>query len=207
MIRGDLKISQTEFGDKLGVTRISIGNYESGKRSLSEDVLSRISTMGYNINWLITGRGTMKADTDIPLNSQSVNFERDIPILDATSAGPSGLYDDHNVPNIERAEEYVHRPQDIRDPMVYALRISSINGDSMLPYFKPNEIVIASPMSTVVNDDKVIAKLNDGRVLFKIINFKNEHIELHSANPIHETISVPATDLIFAHKVIGSWGK
>ena len=49
-----------------------------------------------------------------------------IPILGLTAAGPDGFYDDHNVPNINHAEEYIPRPEDLKDPMAYALQISVV---------------------------------------------------------------------------------
>ena len=43
--------------------------------------------------------------------------------------------------------------------------------------------------------------------MFKIIKYKNGKVKLHSANPEYDTIVVPAKELVFAHKVVGSWGK
>lgn len=55
-----LHISQEELGSKIGVSRFSISNYESGKRNLTDRVISDICRE-YNINeeWLRTGEGEM----------------------------------------------------------------------------------------------------------------------------------------------------
>ena len=53
-----LKISQEEFGKKIGVSRFSISNYESGKRKLTERVITDICRE-FDVNeiWLRTGEG------------------------------------------------------------------------------------------------------------------------------------------------------
>lgn len=206
-IRRDLNINQKLFADKLSVHYKSIANYEKDEREIPQSMILKLFQMGYSVSWLLTGKGSMKSSDYTLKEAQPYVTKGGIPVLGQTAAGPDGFYDDHNVPNINQAEDYIPRPEGLKDPMAYALQISSINGDSMMPYFKPEEMVIASPMATVMENDKVIAKLRDGRVMFKIIKYKNGNVELHSANPEYDTIVVPAKELVFAHKVVGSWGK
>lgn len=53
-----LKISQDDFGTKIGVSRFSVSNYESGKRNLTDRVISDICReFGVNEVWLRTGEG------------------------------------------------------------------------------------------------------------------------------------------------------
>ncbi|MDZ7795552.1 MAG: S24 family peptidase [Candidatus Marinimicrobia bacterium] len=206
-IRKDLNLNQKNFADKLSVHYKSVTNYESNTRQIPQEMLIKLFQMGYSVHWLLTGQGNMKMQDYVPEGAFKLEVETDIPVLGETGAGSGGFYDEHNIPMIKQADDFVPRPRYVKDPMAYALRISTINGDSMAPFFKPEEVVIASPMATVVNDDKVIAKLKDGQVMFKIYRCKGEKIELISANPHHKPIVIPATDLVFAHKVVGSWGK
>ena len=56
----ELKISQEEFGAKIGVSRFSISNYESGKRSLTDRVITDICReFSVNATWLRNGDGPM----------------------------------------------------------------------------------------------------------------------------------------------------
>lgn len=56
----ELKISQEEFGAKIGVSRFSISNYESGKRSLTDRVITDICReFSVNETWLRNGGGPM----------------------------------------------------------------------------------------------------------------------------------------------------
>ena len=64
-IREHHKLSQEEFGKRIGVSRFSISNYESGKRNLTDRVVRDICRE-FNINyeWLTEGEGEMLSDID-----------------------------------------------------------------------------------------------------------------------------------------------
>ena len=56
----EIKISQEEFGAIIGVSRFSISNYESGKRSLTDRVITDICReFSVNETWLRNGDGPM----------------------------------------------------------------------------------------------------------------------------------------------------
>ena len=59
-IRDTLKISQDELGTKIGISRFSVSNYESGKRNITERVIKDICReFDVNEEWLRTGEGEM----------------------------------------------------------------------------------------------------------------------------------------------------
>ena len=59
-IRETLKISQDELGTKVGISRFSVSNYESGKRNITERVIKDICReFDVNEEWLRTGEGEM----------------------------------------------------------------------------------------------------------------------------------------------------
>ena len=56
-------VSQDAFGEQLGVAKDTIGKYERNRIVPGGDVLTRIHVdFGVDINWLLTGKGSMKAD-------------------------------------------------------------------------------------------------------------------------------------------------
>ena len=60
MIRNALKLSQDEFGEKLGLTRGSIANVELGRTEAKPLFISLVcSTFNVNETWLRTGEGEM----------------------------------------------------------------------------------------------------------------------------------------------------
>lgn len=66
-IRQDNHLSQTEFGEKLGVTRNVINNIElnRNKTSVPDNIIKLIClTFSINEDWLRTGKGEMKTETN-----------------------------------------------------------------------------------------------------------------------------------------------
>lgn len=62
-VRTALKLSQREFGERLGVSRDVISNLEYGRVQPKELLLRHISELyGVNQNWLLNGTGAMFAN-------------------------------------------------------------------------------------------------------------------------------------------------
>ena len=59
-LREVLGVSQEELGNKIGLSRFSVSNYESGKRNITDRVVQDICRE-FNVNehWLRTGDGDM----------------------------------------------------------------------------------------------------------------------------------------------------
>ena len=64
-LREELKLTQQEFADKLGVKRGTIANYEVGRNEPIDAVISLICyKFRVNEDWLRTGKGKMFLQTD-----------------------------------------------------------------------------------------------------------------------------------------------
>jgi|SRR3972149_3298787 len=60
LIRKDLKISQVEFGEKLGIDKSSMSKIESGKLNIGIEGLNKLQhVFDVDLNWLIAGKGKM----------------------------------------------------------------------------------------------------------------------------------------------------
>ena len=63
-LRKALKLSQAEFGEKLGVSRDVISNFENGRVELKDNFIQLICLkFSINENWLRTGEGDMYRKT------------------------------------------------------------------------------------------------------------------------------------------------
>lgn len=60
LLRKELDLSQQSFADALNVKRVSIANYESGRKTLTDSTVSLIcDKFEVNENWLRHGSGDM----------------------------------------------------------------------------------------------------------------------------------------------------
>ncbi len=203
-IRKDLGLSQEKFSGDLSIHLRSYVSYEQGYRSLPQNVILQLLQMGYNINWLLTGEEKMRSTgvtNDVSHPEYIANQQ--IPLIKNIVEA----FKDNNFPLRSFSSEKVNRPEGNKDPFTYALQIRSLNDDSMMPFFSPEEIIIVSPLETVLNNDKAIIKLKNDRILFRVIQFHDNDIKLINANPKYPSTRISGSDLVFAHKVIGSLGK
>ena len=80
-LRKSLRMSQTEFGAKLGLTAAAISLIESGKNGPAESTVRLIcNTFKVNYNWLTEGEGSMyKEDLDSMIDRMfDTDFERSV---------------------------------------------------------------------------------------------------------------------------------
>ncbi len=200
-IRKELGLSQEKFAGELSIHLRSYVSYENEQRTLPQNVLLRLVQKGYNIHWLLTGEGKMKFSGVIgDLNHPEYMISKHIPLISDIHAA----FADKVLPVTGLDDNMIDRPAGNNDPFTYAVKISSLQDKSMSPVFSPDETIILSPMETVVNNDKAVIKLKNGKILFRVMQFKDYDIELISINPQIPSTTIPAKNLVFAHKVIGS---
>ena len=60
LLRRELQLNQTEFGNRLGLKQSAVANYENGTRQPLDTVITSICReFGVNEEWLRTGEGEM----------------------------------------------------------------------------------------------------------------------------------------------------
>lgn len=76
LLRKSLRLTQAAFGDKLGLARNTIANYEDGNRKPSNAILKLICQT-YNVNylWLTVGIGEMFEISDTALNDLVMQYD------------------------------------------------------------------------------------------------------------------------------------
>ena len=53
--RERLKLSQAELADKVGISRVTLGRYETGKREIGTDFLDKVGRLGMQVEYILTG--------------------------------------------------------------------------------------------------------------------------------------------------------
>ena len=196
-IRKDLGFSQEKFANELSIHLRSYVSYEHEQRSLPENVLRKIRELGYSLDWLFGAEGRMKTmglanDVSHPLYVTKTP----IPIIDNHIGDPDFL--------IKHKDNYDNFmwPMLDRDPYAYALKVKTLNDESLAAKYSPERLIIVSPIENKMNDDRVIVKLKDGSILFRIIQYSGNEVKLKSIKPDVPEITVSLDKIVFAHKVI-----
>ena len=147
-------VVQAEIADYLGVTRSSYTQYESGKRGLSSEMLTKLSDyFGVSID-VILGREEIEPFGREIVVKPVPDFEDEVslPIVASLQCGygmsgePMTIIGHHAVPKSylkKYGKEIV---------LVYA------NGHSMLPTIRPGDLMVCYPGSAW--DDGIIAVIN-----------------------------------------------
>lgn len=106
-----------------------------------------------------------------------------LPVLGMAQAGMGGFFDDGGFP-VGQGWEEVDLPM-VTQKGDYALRIS---GDSMLPVYRDNDIIVVSASTKPIPGDRVVVKTVDGEVMAKVLVAESDaSVTLMSFNPEHPT--------------------
>ena len=100
-------------------------------------------------------------------------------------------------------DEWLSRPQGLKDPNAYAVVIRS-GAISMLPLLKPGMKVVASPNLQCRSGDLAIIKLKNDQATIKEIKFETDHVVLTAWNRDYEPheLIVDKKDLQFCHPIV-----
>jgi len=163
-LRKKLGITQLECAKRMGFVRNYISLVENGRKPAHHFMreLERLENGSPDIEHK-------------PAVTTSI-----IPLLSWTQAGTKEAW--------EQVQDHAGTTGfNVADPKAVAVEI---RGDSMAPQFPQDTIAIVYPSSTAKSGDLVVARLNDGTVLFKRLHVDGEHYTFISLNPIYPPVTV-----------------
>lgn len=144
-----------KLAEQLAVTPSAVAQYESGRSGLRiETAMKMAEALGVSLQWLVSGEGLTSTSAREP------TFYA--PIVDRVQAG---LWADVVSPP-SLPDGVKHLEIDTK-PIGYALALE-LEGESMLPEFKPGDIVIVDTGLEPMPGDFVVAMIdNDNQATFK----------------------------------------
>jgi len=186
--RKELGLSLEDLARLTGHEKSVIRNVEEGHTPASEKLLRLLSIhldlpvedlMGGSDYPHLSGAGrTYGAQPNVRTEPGVV--ARVIPLLSWAQAGTTQAWDD-----VYEHEGFIGF--NVRDPKAVAVQI---RGDSMAPQFPQGTIAIVYPTWEAKSGDLVIARLNDGTVMFKRLHVDGDHYTFISLNPIYPPLTV-----------------
>ncbi len=104
------------------------------------------------------------------------------PLIGLAQAGSDGFFDDAGFPKDAGWDQVVF-PGAGETEGLYALEIS---GNSMEPAYREGDRIVVSPTAQVRRGDRVVAKLETGEVMAKVLGRQSDQtVELNSINTAH----------------------
>lgn len=189
-------MNQTKFADLVHLNRTYLSELESGRRELQPWLRERIAALELEP---VGQSDNQVAENPTPYSSAvrpapKLSPTHGVPVVSWARAGMGTNF--HDV--AEQIDEWLET--DSKDPNAYAL---IIEGDSMMPEFKPGDRVIFEPNLEAQNGDVVVARLYDtGQVYFKLFHLAGpvgDQVRLTSFNPAYPPLEYPKQAFRFIH--------
>ncbi len=195
IIRRRRGFEQQELADLIGVSRVTIGNWENDKviiRKKYIDILCKV--LEINKDYFQETFENDPTKFQLPKDGYIAKAEnRRLPVIGLAKAGPN-LFTD---PDFKDPEETASCPAGLHDPEAYWIPVI---GNSMYPYLRPYSRVCVSPNMECKNGDRVVIGLADGQVMIAETHFKEENVLLKKYND--EDLTVPKKHVLFCYPII-----
>jgi transcriptional regulator with XRE-family HTH domain len=186
--RQELGLTLEHLAELTGFQKSTLRNVEEGRTRASEGLLKRLAFhLDLPLDELIGGLDDARlgehgrtmgdeADTVTPPGLT----ERVIPKLSWAQAGTTEAWED-----VYGREGFIGF--NVRDSKAIAVEI---RGDSMAPQFPHGTIAIVYPTWEAKTGDLVIARLNDGTVMFRRLHVDGDRYTFIPLNPIYPPLTV-----------------
>lgn len=229
LAREQLNLSQQQVADAVGMKQPSYYQLEAGKSKRSRFINDIARVLETNVDWLMYGEGNndakpsrdelmqkirdienrdSNADHPIPEGTTGVSMASQSSMVPILSWVAAGSWSNVEAVSFADAIGYAPRPSNL-SKHGFALRVQ---GQSMLPEFKPDDIIYVEPMAglfTIKDSDLVVVQCNDdNEATFKqlVIGETSDDMYLKPLNPNwHEQRMMPMGECNLVGKVVGKY--
>jgi phage repressor protein C with HTH and peptisase S24 domain len=134
-----------------------------------------------------------RADSDaLPVQRPTV------PLVGFAQAGAGGFFDDAGFP-VGHGWDLIELPAQSTAGS-YALKV---HGDSMLPLYRNDDVLIVEPGASVRKGDRVVVKTTGGEVMAKVLDRQTaSSISLVSLNPEHPSRDIPVVEVEWMARIV-----
>lgn len=193
--------SQGAFADELGIHKNSLGHYERGNRVPDAEVLLKLVGMGFDANWILTGKGAPKPEAaSANLNQDLEKLKRLddefalIPGYNVQVAAGHGAIAGDEAPTRELA--FRRKWLRFRGFHEQNLALVFAKGDSMEPTISDNETVMVDTSERKLRDGHIYVIRNGDHLLVKRVQtLWNDGVQLLSDNKEYPPQEISSSDL------------
>lgn len=203
LIRKNLKMTQSEMGEKLNKTYHMIQNYETGRRIITDGVLLNLQEkFNVNIDWMRTGQGSMflsekkeSAVSNVDKSLPAFPKEKDkydyveIPAyLDIKASAGTGAFNETETSKTIMVDKAIIKN-------AHGLKIIEVSGDSMTPALYNKDKIIIDTNNKVLQKNKIYIIRKDDELYIKRYNScVNDMCVFTSDNPKYDSIIISKND-------------
>lgn len=186
-LRKTLNLTLKEFGEKIGRAPNTVGNYESGIRSIDNTTIKIIcSTFNVNPDWLLNGSGEMF------LNNTGTDEQADIisipyyPEVSAAAGSGALVYDENTVKHLQISSAIINISTGDNVCLINA------TGNSMRPLIDDGDLLLLDLGHKNFTDEGIyVIRLHD-TLLVKRLQRIHNGVTLISENPQYAPITLTA---------------
>ena len=176
--RKELKLTQQKVADAIGISKVSVSQWEKGDSSpKGENLYELAKVLKCEVSWLLYGKGT---PTEVSNIEEASPLQGLYPVISWVQAGDwSPIFEQ----NKQDAEHYPCPVKCSKKTFILKVR-----GMSMSPTFNEDELIFIDPEIEPSNRKYVVARLDDdNEATFKQLIIEGNHKFLKAANPAWPT--------------------
>lgn len=186
-IRVHLGLSQHEMSLEVKLSKNAWQTYERGISTPGTQVLSLLADMGFSINWLVTGKGSMRVGDGNSGREGYVFLHRYGP------GGPGDKCHSVSFESIIFDEKWLHLEL---KKSASELCVLIPESDSMLPTIVPGDVLILDQSKQFLCGDGIYVFCLNGVCQVKRIQIMGDGaLKIMSDNPLYETILLSRDDV------------
>jgi len=202
-----LGLSDYEVAKLTGIKSSSVSRWRTGKTVPRKNSLRHLAQLANRQIHFVKGENTIHVawveEGDIPLTPYVPlqNIRQTIKVYTWTQAESSHFFRRTGSISDKPVHSLAGIP-DIEDPTAYSIIVDVENSPLIDPYTRYGDVMIISPVASVKNGDHVIAKLADGRLISRKIQFADDNLFFARHEENVSDFSIKSQAVVFYHKVV-----
>jgi phage repressor protein C with HTH and peptisase S24 domain len=199
-VRSHLDETQTIFGNRFGLKRHDIANYELGRADLPSRLMSGLDELGVNLSWLLTGKGRMFRDLSLSVEGPEVVLVKRYDIRVGAGHG-TYVHSEEVVGSVAFSREWIKA----RGLNAQNLALVDVVGDSMDKVLREGDIVLVDLSQTdIVSGKAYVIRVGDELLVKYLQHLPGDLIQMFSENStVYPPFAIKASDLGNELVVIG----
>ena len=202
-----LGLSDYEVAKLTGIKSSSVSRWRTGKTTPRKNSLRHLAQLAGRQVRFVKSADSIQAEWE---DEGSENLRPYVPLQNIRQTIKVYTWSQSSQPEFFRRNGITgHKPvhalkgiPDVEDPLAYSIIIDEEQTPLIDPYTRYGDVMIISPAASVKNGDHVLARLNDGKLISRKIQFSDDQLFFTRHEGGAADFSIKAEAVHFYHKVV-----